>query len=579
MAMLALRDRSGRATRGLRLACVLACVALLAACPGGGSGGGSPGMVNRAPVFTSATSVSVPEEITGIFHTAVATDPDGNALSYSITGGEDAARFRITAGGGLSFASAPDFENPGDSDGDNVYLLQLAASDGSARATQDLSVTVTDVASTGFRVRRVASGVSQPVFLAPVPDGSGRVYVVELPGRIRILDPASGAFAATPLLDLRGSLSIDGERGLLGFATAPDFADSGAFYVFATALDGALELRRYHVFAGDRDRADAASEELLLRQPHPRSNHNGGWIGFGPDGMLYVAIGDGGGSGDPDDNAQDPAVLLGKILRLDVGSDAFPADPERNYAIPVDNPFATGGGAPEVWALGLRNPFRNSFDPVSGALLIGDVGENAVEEIDLLPAGLSGANFGWSILEGTQPFKGSGGAGLSPPVAEYPHGVGTRAGNTVIGGYVYRGPVESLRGQYVFADFIRGNVWTLPLAALQPGSTLSADTFTVRNSEFAPDSGAFTNIASFGLDEPGNLYMVDMDGEIFVLEPTPIAVPARRSRALAAPQRHVCLEAWNGIDAYWRGGELVVGSEGFPSLRLHYERLERARPR
>lgn len=501
------------------LAAMLVVIAL-AAC-GGGGGGAAPPRVNIAPVFTSASATSVPEGTIGVFYTATASDADGDALTFSLAGGVDQALLRITAGGGLSFALPPDFEAPADANGDNVYLVVIAVSDGIATATLSLAVTVTDVASVAYRVRRVASGLASPVFLAPVPDGSGRVFVLELPGRVRLMTPATGAVAATPFLDLTGQLSTDGERGLLGLATAPDFASSGVFYVFVTDPVGTIEVRRYRTLVGDRDRADPASGDAILRVPHPRSNHNGGWLGFGPDNLLYIAIGDGGGAGDPDNNGQDPNTLLGAILRIDPSSDAFPNDPARDYAIPPGNPFAAGGGAPEVWAYGLRNPFRASFDAGTGNLLIGDVGQSAIEEINLMRPTDGGANFGWPIMEGTLPFRGGATTGLTPPVTEYAHGTGTREGNTVIGGYVYRGPVESLRGLYVFADFIRPNVWTVPVSRLVPGATLPSSEFTVRNTDFAPDVGALTNIASFGVDAAGNLYLLDLDGEIFVIEPVP----------------------------------------------------------
>lgn len=490
---------------------------LLLAC-GGGGGGGAGVTPNRAPAFTSAATVSVPEDSSGTVYTATASDPDGNPLAFALAGGVDQAAFRLTSAGALSFATPPDFEAPVDSNRDNAYLVQIAVSDGLLTSTLALTVTVTDVASVAFRVRRVATGYQQPVFLAPVPDGSGRVFVVELPGRVRLLTPATGTTMPDAFLDLSGQLSLDGERGLLGFATAPDFASSGTFYVYLTNPQGTIELRRYRTLAGNRDRADPASGDVILSVPHPLSNHNGGWIGFGPDGMLYLALGDGGGANDPDNNGQNANVLLGKLLRIDPASDAFPADPARDYAIPPGNPFAAGGGAAEIWALGLRNPYRNSFDPATGNLLIGDVGQAAIEEVDLMRPGDGGANFGWSLLEGTQPFKGQPGPGLVPPVTEYSHGTGLRQGNTVIGGYVYRGPVESLRGLYIFADFIRPNVWSVPVSRLVPGVTLPSSEFTVRNTDFAPDAGAFTNIASFGVDERGSLYLLDLDGEIFAIE-------------------------------------------------------------
>ncbi|MES2498354.1 MAG: PQQ-dependent sugar dehydrogenase [Pseudomonadota bacterium] len=500
----------------------LALLALLAACGGSGdslSGGGGGGTVNRVPAFTSAGSVSVAENSDGPIYTATATDPDGNALTYSLSGGVDRTAFQISSAGALSFVSSPDFEAPADANGDNVYQIDIRVEDGSLAATLSLNVTVTNGGADAFRVRRVAAGFVESLFAAPVPDGSGRLFVVQRGGRIRILNPATGAIAAQPFLDLSGSVGTSGERGLLGFATAPDFATSGVFYIYATNSAGTNEVRRFTTAAGNRDLADPASGDVILAIPHPgASNHNGGWIGFGADDFLYIASGDGGGTGDPNGNAQNRNALLGKMLRIDVRSDAFPADASRDYAIPSGNPFAASGGAPEVWALGLRNPFRNSFDPVSGALLIGDVGQGAVEEIDLMRPTDGGANFGWNLREGSQPYNGGADqAGFTLPVAEYGHGNGPTQGNSVTGGYVYRGPVEALRGLYFFGDFVNGNIWSVPLSRLVPGQTLAAGAFTIR--DLAPDAGAIDNVASFAVDQSNNLYIIDFDGEIFVIEP------------------------------------------------------------
>lgn len=496
---------------------------LLSSCGDGGGGPqpGPPPAGNNPPAFTSAATVNAAENSAGTIYQATATDPDGNPLTFSLAGGPDAARFTITGAGALSFTTPPDFEAPTDSDANNVYLVTLQVSDGTASATLNLSITVTNVGPDGFRVARVGTGFDRPLFVAPVPDGSGRVFVVQQAGLIRILNPATGAIAGTPFLNVTGQTTTDGERGLLGFATAADFATSGTFYVFLTNLAGSLEVRRYRTLAGNRDQADPATADILLSIPHAAfSNHNGGWIGFGPDGFLYVATGDGGGGGDPLNNGQNRNSLLGKMLRLDVASDAFPADPDRDYAIPAGNPFAAGGGAPEVWAFGLRNPFRNSFDPATGNLWIGDVGQNAREEIDLMRASDAGANFGWNILEGTANFAGTPQPGLTPPVAEYAHGAGPREGNSVTGGYVYRGPVEALRGQYIFADFVRPNIWSFPISRISLGATLASSQFTLRNADFTPNLGAINNVASFGVDQAGNLYIVDFDGEIFRIEAT-----------------------------------------------------------
>jgi len=492
-------------------------ILLLAGCDGGG---GRPApQPNQPPTITSPATANVPENGTGTIYTATATDPDGNPVTFSISGGADQPLFTITAGGALSFARTPDFEVPVDAGQDNVYQVQISASDGTASTVLNLAVTVTNVGPDAFAVRRVGAGFSEPLYVTAVPDGSGRVFVVEKAGRIRILNPATGAVAATPFLDLTGQISTVGERGLLGLAPAPDFAATGTFYVFLTNPAGTIEVRRYRTAGVNRDVADPASGDVIISILHPgASNHNGGWLEFGPDGMLYMATGDGGGAGDPNNNAQNLNALLGKILRIDPRADAFPTDPLRDYAIPASNPFAQTGGAPEIWAYGLRNPFRNSFDPLTQNLWIGDVGQNTREEIDLMRPTDGGANFGWRVLEGTLPFAGSPTPAMVPPVAEYSHGGGPREGHSVTGGHVYRGPVEALRGQYIFGDFVSANLWSIPIASVSPGSTLASSSFILRRADFTPNAGAINDVVSFGVDQSGNLYIVDFDGEIFRIE-------------------------------------------------------------
>jgi glucose/arabinose dehydrogenase len=275
----------------------------LSACDGG-NGGPPPQQPNQPPSFTSAASVTVPENSGGAIYTATATDPDGDGLTFSLAGGADQAAFRITAAGALSFAAAPDFEAPADADGNNVYLVTLGVSDGTTSDTLGLTVTVTDTGPDEFAVTRVGVGFSQPLFVAPVPDGSGRIFVVQKTGLIRILNPPTGAIAPTPFLNVSGEVSTNSERGLLGLATAPDFATSGVFYVNLTNLAGDTEIRRYRTLAADRNRADPASADLILGFDQPFANHNGGWIDFGPDGFLYIGSGDGGGAGDPQNNGQ-----------------------------------------------------------------------------------------------------------------------------------------------------------------------------------------------------------------------------------------------------------------------------------
>ena len=325
--------------------------------------------------------------------------------------------------------------------------------------------------------------------------------------------------APTPFLDIASSISDAGEGGLLGLALAPGFATSGVFFVYVTNLAGDTEIRRYQTSAADPDQADLSSMDVILTFNQPFDNHNAGWIGFDSAGLLYIASGDGGGAGDPFGAGQDTSNLLGAILRIDVAGDDFPTDPLRDYRIPSDNPFASSGGAPEIWAYGLRNPFRASFDRDTDNLYIGDVGQDDVEEIDLIRPGEAGLNFGWNILEGTEPFAGGPTAGLTPPVAEYRHGSGARQGNSVAGGYVYRGPVTALRGQYVFGDFITNNIWSIPAATVMQGATISSDDFILQNANFTPDIGTINGLTSFGEDDAGNLYAADITGQVFVVEP------------------------------------------------------------
>lgn len=475
---------------------------LLAACSGGGTGGGgspapTPAPANSPPAFTSAATASVAENGTAAYQ-AAASDPNGDALTFSIAGGADAARFAITPAGALSFSPAPNFEAPADSDADNVYAVQLGVSDGrGGSATLNLQVTVTN-SREGIAVKRVGTGFNQPIYVAAIP-GDTRVYVLEKPGGVYRLDPATGA--KTLVLTV-GNLSTDGERGLLGMAVRNN---SGEVFVHATAADGTVELRRY-VIGGP------AGYTTLLTVPHAdANNHNGGWMGFGPDGYLYDAVGDGGGGGDPENDAQNPASRLGKLLRLAVnaGGAASPAP---------GNPFIGGGGDPYVFALGLRNPFRDSFGP-DGRLYIGDVGQGAVEEIDVLRPDQLGLNFGWHYLEGTAVYTGTAPAGLTAPVSQYLHGSGTTQGNTIIGGYVYRGPVTSLAGSYVFADYVNGHIWTLPAASLVQGMLYPAGSYERRNLDFTPDAGTIDQIVSFGEDNAGNLYIVDIAGEVFEVVP------------------------------------------------------------
>jgi len=488
-----------------------ALLGLLAACGGDGSPGSGPTPTptptgpNTLPVFTSAGDVSVVENI-GPAYQALVTDADNDPITVSISGGADAALFTASSSGHLTFRTPPNFDLPGDADRDNVYQVTLTASDGRGSVTKDVRITVTN-SREGIAVRRVATGFTQPVDVYKIAGSPGQVYVVEKGGRIYRLTTATGA--RTLILTV-GNLSTNGERGLLGLTIGPtSLAGGTSFYVTATAPDGAVQVRQYTPLAPDTF-TDPVTPVILLSVPHAtNSNHNGGWIDFGPDGQLYVAIGDGGGGGDPDNNAQNTNSMLGKILRLSLGSGGWGPSPA--------NPFASGGGNPYVFAYGLRNPFRNAFE--GDKLLLGDVGQEAVEEIDLLPITTAGANFGWPYREGTEPYRGTAPSGLVPPVLQYRHGTGPFQGASVIGGRVYRGAIASLDGHYLFADFVSKHLWSVPFAKLVAGQTLDGTGFELRDADFAPDAGTIDGTVSFGADEAGNIFIVDLDGEIFQIVP------------------------------------------------------------
>ncbi len=366
----------------------------------------------------------------------------------------------------------------------------------------------------------INSESNQAVFVTHAPRDSSRLFVVEQnTGNIRVLDLATGQLGATPFLTIPDVSSSANEAGLLGLTFHPDYANNGKFYVNVNVDNGAdpgpfaTHIREYRV-SDNPDVADAASMREILRFDQPYVNHNGGWLGFSPiDDFLYIATGDGGSAGDPQGNGQNLNTLLGKMLRIDVNSDDFPDDLDANYAIPPSNPFVNGVGTrEEIWAYGLRNPWRDSFDRETGDLWIGDVGQGLREEIDFQPASSTGGeNYAWNRREG---FIAYNGGALLPgdvePVYDYEHGNGEFKGNSVVGGYVYRGPIEAFSGLYIFADSVTSNVW-----AFDPADPI--DTVQRINDSLAPDlgdiGGAY-DIVSFGEDASGNVYLVELDGEI-----------------------------------------------------------------
>lgn len=368
-----------------------------------------------------------------------------------------------------------------------------------------------------LRLQPITTVVGFALFLTAPPGDTARAFVVEKDGIIRILDLATQQTLPVPFLNLTGLITTAGEQGLLGLAFHPDFAVNGFFYVTVSNTTGSTEIRRYRVSA-DPNLADISTALLVIRidQPPGFTNHKGGWLGFGRDGLLYAALGDGGSAGDPLNNAQNIDSLLGKMLRLDVDGDDFPADAARNYAIPADNPFVGVTGSDEIWAYGLRNPWRPSFDRDTGDFYIADVGQNSREEVNVAPLSAGGAgrglNYGWRIMEGSAcflPATGCNTTGLTLPVIEYDHAGGACS---VTGGYVYRGglPVlQSLRGTYFYADFCAGFVRSFRFAGGQ--ATEPTDWPAL-----APPGALVT---SFGEDAAGELYVMTSTGGLFRIVP------------------------------------------------------------
>lgn len=363
--------------------------------------------------------------------------------------------------------------------------------------TAKLTVTPTAQYTLQFEAAFNGKEFAEPVGLSHAGDGSGRLFVVEKPGIISVLSDDTNNAKRKVFLDISDKVnSDDSEQGLLGLAFHPDYKKNGYFYVNYTTPKTTV-IARYHTDPKSPDKADGGSDLVLLEFNQPYANHNGGQLDFGPDGYLYIGAGDGGSAGDPQGNGQNLKTLLGKILRIDVNKTSG----GRHYAIPKDNPFIGNKKMikEEIYAYGLRNPWRFSFDLPTGRLWAADVGQNRVEEIDLI---VKGKNYGWSIMEGSscyKPQKNCSKSGITLPIWEYNPQDG---GASVTGGYVYRGKlIPALQGKYLFADFIDGRVWSLDYDGKKKPK---AELLKLRQA----------NITSFGVDEAGEIYACLYDGHI-----------------------------------------------------------------
>jgi glucose/arabinose dehydrogenase len=381
-----------------------------------------------------------------------------------------------------------------------------------------------------LRLRVYASGFSSPLAIVQDPSDRAVQLVLEQAGRIRVV--RDGVVADTDFLDLRGAVVSGGEQGLLGLAFPPD-ASSGRFFVNFTDRSGNTVVARFRRSPANPLVADPASRFDLrwstglafIRQPF--ANHNGGHLAFGPDGFLYIGLGDGGSGDDPDHRAQDRAELLGKMLRIDVNvPDSHPA----GYVVPADNPFVGASGTrPEIWDFGLRNPWRYAFDTPSrggtGALVIGDVGQNRIEEIDYEPRARGGRNYGWRNREGAHDYVTSRPPAFTPlvdPIFEYDHSVGA----SITGGYVYRGAAlgSEYQGRYFFADFIRGRVWSISLA-VDPGSGEARASGLLEHTSDLGGTTQLGNVSSFGIDADGELFVISYSRGIVFKLAGPLTAP------------------------------------------------------
>ena len=342
-----------------------------------------------------------------------------------------------------------------------------------------------DLAHVRIALRPIATGLTAPVFATGAHDGSGRLFVLEQAGAVRVV--RDGSLEADPYLDLTDRIASGGERGLLGLAFAPGFGPAEArLYAHYSNRAGETTIAEFRATPG-ADRVDPATERIVLVQQQPYPNHNGGWIGFDQERRLLIALGDGGSEGDPENRASSLSTILGKILRIDVL--AGPAD-GRAYTIPPDNPFVGRSGArPEILDYGLRNPYRDSIDPATGSLWIGDVGQDAWEEVDAAPAGAAGLDFGWRRWEGRHcynPPTGCDPAGVTMPLAEYRHDEGC----AIVGGVVYRGAaIPALDGAYLFGDYCSGKLWAIDAAGGEQKPTLLLSTGLTISSIAGDDSG------------------------------------------------------------------------------------------
>jgi glucose/arabinose dehydrogenase len=454
---------------------------LMASCGGGGGGAGTP-----AP-------------LQGSLSLAISGLPSGIAARVTVTGPSSFSQL-VTASQSLSSLT------PGTYTVTSERVISGALSYNAAPASQTVAVAAgaTATASVAYSAAVVTLALNQiasvpGAVFAAAPEGDARLFIVERAGRVRVLQ--GGTLQSTPFIDISARVSAQGEGGLLSLAFHPQFANNGMVFLYYTDLGNNIVIERHHV-TGNANTADLGPGLVIIRIPHPGfTNHFGGLVVFGPDGMLYLGTGDGGGGGDPSGNAQNPASLLGKMLRLDVSASTS----LQPYTVPSSNPWFNDvtGRRGEIWALGLRNPWRYTFD--SGNLYIADVGQDRREEVDIASAVSGGINYGWNTMEGTQCYNAASCSqtGLTLPAFEYDHGTNNVNGCSITGGFVYRGTaIAELAGHYFYSDYCKGFLKSFMATGGAVGN----------QAEWAISS--IGNVVSFGRDGNGELLMISASGGV-----------------------------------------------------------------
>ncbi len=459
----------------------------LSGCGGDGGSVTPAPAANQPPVFSSATTATAVENTTAAVYQAVASDPNGDAVTYSIVGGADAARFTISATGQLSFVAPPNYDLPADADHNNVYEVQIGASDGKASTTLALSVTVSN-SKEGIAVHRVAVGFANPVAIAPVSDTA--MLVAEKRGAVYLLNPQTGS--RTLLVQIANV----GTVGVTALAAAPTFAADSTFFAMYTTQTGYLVINRYLRNPAGPTVPDNGGPLLAVNAPqYP----GGGWLGYDASGSLLAATSDAGGSGDPSGSAQDETSRLGKLLRI------------------VANPDPYAGATPAFFLLstiakGFHQP--NGGGQFGSNILLADHGQDVAEELDLVTPATTGSNFGWPFREGAHAVRDGAPAGLVDPVLEYLRTTGLRTGQAIIGGAMGPSAIASLRNQYVFADG-SGAIFAIDTSFIAAGTTRSADVVERRDADFAPDAGTISHPVAITAGPGGTLFILDADGDMF----------------------------------------------------------------